>query len=74
MMLPIHNGHLSLLKALFYKGTLEEGSIVKFFRSEKIMVCTAVLKKNIPNKEIKFLHLGEIYDGVEKSTKLGRSN
>ena len=29
------------------------------------MVCTAVLK-NIPNKEIKFLHLGEIYDGVEK--------
>ena len=35
------------------------------------MVCTAVLKKNIPNKEIKFLHLGEIYDGVEKAHKTG---
>jgi len=31
----------------------------------KIMECSLGLKKNIPNEEMKFLHLGEIYDGVE---------
>jgi len=48
----------------FYEGTLEEGSIVKFFDSNNNGMYSRVLA-NIPNKEMIFLHLGEIYDGVE---------
>jgi len=48
----------------FYEGTLEEGSIVKFFDSNNDGMYSQV-EKNIPHKEMKFLHLGEIYDGIE---------
>ncbi len=40
----------------FYKGTLEEGSIVKFFDPKNNGMYSRV-EKNIPNKEIKFLPL-----------------
>ncbi|MCT3635686.1 SRPBCC domain-containing protein [Elizabethkingia anophelis] len=56
----------------FYKGTLEEGSIVKFFDPKNNGMYSRV-EKNIPNKEIKFLHLGEIYDGVEKAQNWGEA-
>jgi hypothetical protein len=31
------------------------------------------VEKNIPNKEIKFLHLGEIYEGVEAPQDWGEA-
>lgn len=48
----------------FYEGTLEEGSIVKFYDPQNNGMYSRV-EKNEPGKEMKFLHLGEIYDGVE---------
>ncbi|ANF52174.1 ATPase [Chryseobacterium glaciei] len=48
----------------FYQGTLEEGSIVKFFDPNNNGMYSQV-EKNIPHQEMKFLHLGEIYDGIE---------
>ncbi|GAA5082794.1 hypothetical protein GCM10023210_00570 [Chryseobacterium ginsengisoli] len=48
----------------FYMGTLEEGSIVKFFDPNNNGMYSRV-EKNIPNEEMKFLHLGDIYDGIE---------
>lgn len=51
-------------KGSFYMGTWEEDSIMKFFDPENNGMYSRVLKNN-PNKEMTFLHLGEIYDGVE---------
>ncbi len=51
-------------KGSFYVGTWDEESIVKFFDPENNGMYSRVLK-NDPNKEMVFLHLGEIYDGVE---------
>jgi len=48
----------------FYQGTLEENSIVKFLDPKNNGMYSRVVK-NIPNKEMIFLHLGEIYDGIE---------
>lgn len=48
----------------FYVGTWEENSIMKFFDPENNGMYSRVLK-NDPNKEMIFLHLGEIFDGVE---------
>lgn len=48
----------------FYLGTLEEGGIVKFFDPKNNGIFSQV-EKNIPHQEMKFLHLGEIYDGIE---------
>lgn len=48
----------------FYVGTWEEESIVKFFDPNNNGMYSRVLK-NEANKEMTFLHLGEIYDGVE---------
>lgn len=48
----------------FYVGTWEEKSIVKFLDPNNNGMYSQVLK-NDPNKEMVFLHLGEIYDGVE---------
>ncbi|ALR30636.1 MULTISPECIES: SRPBCC domain-containing protein [Chryseobacterium] len=56
----------------FYQGTLEEGSIVKFFDPDNNGMYSQVVK-NIPNKEMKFLHLGEIYDGVEVPQEWGEA-
>lgn len=54
----------------FYQGTLEENSMVKFLDPKNNGMYSRVLK-NIPNKEITFLHLGEIYDGVEVPQEWG---
>lgn len=54
----------------FYQGTLEEGTIVKFFDPNNNGMFSRVIK-NIPNKEMTFLHLGEIYDGVESPQDWG---
>ncbi|ROI00889.1 SRPBCC family protein [Chryseobacterium daecheongense] len=56
----------------FYEGTLEEGTLVKFFDPNNNGMYSRV-EKNIPNKEIKFLHLGEIYDGVEQPQDWGEA-
>ncbi|WP_407491663.1 hypothetical protein [Elizabethkingia anophelis] len=45
---------------------------MKFFDPKNNGMYSRV-EKNIPNKEIKFLHLGEIYDGVEKAQNLGEA-
>ena len=56
----------------FYQGSLEEGSIVKFFDPNNNGMYSRV-EKNIPNQEIKFLHLGEIYNGVEAPQDWGEA-
>jgi len=56
----------------FYQGTLEEGSIVKFFDPKNNGMYSRV-EKNIPHEEMKFLHLGEIYDGVEAPQDWGKA-
>ncbi|MBW7674818.1 SRPBCC family protein [Chryseobacterium chendengshani] len=48
----------------FYIGTWEENSMMKFFDPNNNGMYSRVLK-NDPNKEMVFIHLGEIYDGVE---------
>ncbi|MCX8534010.1 SRPBCC domain-containing protein [Chryseobacterium luquanense] len=48
----------------FYIGTWEQDSIVKFFDPNNNGMYSRVLK-NDPSKEMTFLHLGEIFDGVE---------
>ncbi|GAA4154695.1 hypothetical protein GCM10022217_12030 [Chryseobacterium ginsenosidimutans] len=54
----------------FYTGTLEEGSIVKFFDPNNNGMYSRV-EKNIPNQEMKFLHLGDIYGGIETPQNWG---
>ena len=51
-------------KGSFYVGTWEEDSMMKFFDPNNNGMYSRVLK-NDPNKEMVFLHLGEIFDGVE---------
>lgn len=51
-------------KGSFYLGTWEEESMMKFLDPENNGMFSRVLK-NDPNKEMVFLHLGEIFDGVE---------
>lgn len=48
----------------FYIGTWKEDSLMKFFDPNNNGMYSRVLK-NDPNKEMSFIHLGEIYDGVE---------
>lgn len=54
----------------FYQGSLEEGSTVKFLDPNNNGMYSRV-EKNIPHKEMKFLHLGEIYAGVETEQDWG---
>lgn len=56
----------------FYEGTMEEGSIVKFYDPHNNGMYSRV-EKNNPNQEMKFLHLGEIYDGVEAPQEWGEA-
>jgi hypothetical protein len=56
----------------FYMGTLAEGSIVKFFDPKNNGMFSRV-EKNISHQEMKFLHLGEIYDGVEAPQDWGEA-
>jgi len=48
----------------FYIGTLEEDSKVQFLDPDNNGMFSKVVK-NIPGKEMVFLHLGEIYSGIE---------
>lgn len=48
----------------FYVGELEEGNIIKFFDPKNNGMFSKIIKM-IPHQEMTFLHLGEIYDGVE---------
>ncbi|SDI83023.1 SRPBCC family protein [Chryseobacterium jejuense] len=54
----------------FYEGALEENSIVKFLDPKNNGMYSRVIKV-IPNQEITFLHLGEIYDGIEVAQEWG---
>ncbi|MGG5207990.1 SRPBCC domain-containing protein [Chryseobacterium sp. MIQD13] len=56
----------------FYMGTFEEGSIIKFFDPNNNGMYSRI-EKNIPHKEMKFLHLGEIYNGVESEQDWGEA-
>ncbi|MCJ7932370.1 MAG: SRPBCC domain-containing protein [Chryseobacterium sp.] len=56
----------------FYEGTLEENNIVKFLDPKNNGMYSRVVKV-IPNEEITFLHLGEIYDGIEVSQDWGEA-
>lgn len=54
----------------FYEGALEENSIVKFLDPKNNGMYSRVIKV-IPNEEITFLHLGEIYEGIEVAQEWG---
>ncbi|MDN3692701.1 SRPBCC domain-containing protein [Chryseobacterium tructae] len=54
----------------FYEGTLEENNIVKFLDPKHNGMYSRV-EKVIPNEEIQFLHLGEIYEGIEVAKDWG---
>ncbi|WP_160137636.1 SRPBCC domain-containing protein [Chryseobacterium sp. c4a] len=54
----------------FYEGALEENNIVKFLDPKNNGMYSRVIKV-IPNQEITFLHLGEIYEGIEVAQEWG---
>jgi uncharacterized protein YndB with AHSA1/START domain len=54
----------------FYEGALEENSIVKFLDPKNNGMYSRVIKV-IPNETITFLHLGEIYEGIEVAQEWG---
>ncbi|WP_042719873.1 ATPase [Flavobacterium sp. B17] len=56
----------------FYQGNLEEGSIIKFLDPKNNGMYSEI-KTLIPNEEITFLHLGEIYDGIETPRDWGEA-
>ncbi|MCJ8154728.1 SRPBCC domain-containing protein [Chryseobacterium sp. SSA4.19] len=56
----------------FYQGTWEEGSIMKFFDPHNNGMYSRV-EKNIPEKIMKFLHLGEIIEGIEMPQDWGEA-
>jgi len=56
----------------FYQGNLEEGSIIKFLDGKNNGMYSKITKL-IPNQEITFLHLGEIYEGVETPRDWGEA-
>lgn len=48
----------------FYMGTFDEGGKIQFLDPENNGMYSKVVK-NIPNKEMVFQHLGEIFSGIE---------
>ncbi|MFY1045734.1 SRPBCC domain-containing protein [Chryseobacterium sp. GP-SGM7] len=54
----------AFIEGSYYMGTLEEGSKIQFLDPQNNGMYSEVVK-NIPNKEMVFLHLGEIYNGIE---------
>lgn len=48
----------------FYQGNLKENEIIKFLDPQNNGMFSKIVKL-VPNQEILFLHLGEIYNGVE---------
>lgn len=56
----------------FYQGTWEERSIMKFFDSHNNGMYSQI-EKNIPEKIMKLLHLGEIFNGIEAPQDWGEA-
>ncbi len=56
----------------FYEGTLEENNIIKFLDPKQNGLYSRV-EKVIPNEEIQFRHLGEIYEGIEVAQDWGEA-
>ncbi|HAO27250.1 MAG TPA: ATPase [Chryseobacterium indologenes] len=56
----------------FYEGTLEENIIIKFLDPKQNGLYSRV-EKVIPNEEIQFRHLGEIYEGIEVAQDWGEA-
>lgn len=54
----------------FYQGDLQEGATIKFLDPKNNGMYSKITKL-VPNEEIIFLHLGEIYEGVEAPRDLG---
>ena len=54
----------ALAEGSFYQGDLQEGAVIKFLDPKNNGTYSKIIKL-IPNEEIIFLHLGEIYEGVE---------
>ena len=54
----------------FYMGTLEEGNKIQFLDLENNGMYSKVVKM-IPNEKMVFLHLGEIYSGIETPMNWG---
>ncbi|WP_343663344.1 SRPBCC domain-containing protein [Chryseobacterium mucoviscidosis] len=48
----------------FYQGNLKENEIIKFLDPQNNGMFSKIVKL-VPNEEITFQHLGEIYNGVE---------
>ncbi|WP_265130311.1 SRPBCC family protein [Chryseobacterium oranimense] len=62
----------AFMEGSFYMGSFEEGSIIKFLDPNNNGMYSRV-EKNIANQEMKFLHLGEIYNGVESEQDWGEA-
>jgi len=56
----------------FYQGSLEKGNIIKFLDPKNNGMYSKIVQL-IPSEEITFLHLGEIYEGVETPRDLGEA-
>ncbi|WBV53555.1 SRPBCC family protein [Chryseobacterium gambrini] len=56
----------------FYQGNLKENEIIKFLDPQNHGMFSKIVEL-IPNQEIKFLHLGEIYNGVEAPQNWGET-
>jgi len=56
----------------FYQGNLKENEIIKFLDPQNNGMFSKIVTL-IPNQEIKFLHLGEIYNGVEAPQNWGEA-
>lgn len=56
----------------FYQGNLEKGSIIKFLDGKNNGMYSKIVQL-IPNEVITFLHLGEIYEGVETPRDWGEA-
>lgn len=59
-------------KGSFYQGNLKENEIIKFLDPQNNGMFSKIVAL-IPNQEIKFLHLGEIYNGVEAPQNWGEA-
>lgn len=56
----------------FYQGNLQEGAAIKFLDAKNNGMYSKIVKL-VPNEEITFLHLGEIYEGVETPRDWGEA-
>ncbi len=56
----------------FYQGNLQEGATIKFLDAKNNGMYSKIVKL-VPNEEIIFRHLGEIYEGIETPRNLGEA-